>query len=234
MDAHGVAKVRGVATSAVRDAVNGLAFCDMVAAETNITLEVIDGTQEALLTLKGVCSVVDAAGDLLVFDLGGGSTEYTLARGCAPIFSRSLPLGVVRLTEGKSGLAQMEDKISRELSALRRELEGEGLLESARAATLVGTAGTPTTLAAIQVGMKEFNYRQLNNFVLTLEDVEAIYQRLAPLTPAQRLTVPGLKPGREDLVVAGLLVVLQTMRSFGFAALTVSDYGLLEGLILTV
>ncbi|UFS70042.1 exopolyphosphatase [Geomonas sp. RF6] len=234
MAAHGVKKVRGVATSAVRDAANGAAFCERVAAETGISLEVIDGTEEALLTLKGVCSVVECSGDLFVFDLGGGSTEYTLSRGGVPIFSRSLPVGVVRLTEGKEGSAQMLEKVSRELAGLRSELEREGVLEAATSATLVGTAGTPTTLAAIQIGMTDYDYRRLNNFVLGIGDVEAIYERLLPLTPQERLQVPGLEPGREDLVVAGLLVVLETMRSFGFPSLTVSDYGLLEGLILSM
>jgi len=229
---HRVTRVRAVATSAVRDAANGRHFCQQVRAETGIELEIIDGHEEAVLTLAGVESILDdREGDLVVFDVGGGSTEYTLARDAAPLFSRSLPVGVVRLTEGKSGTREMEDKIGRELSFLKGELGGEGMLQRFSAATLIGTAGTATTLAAIQMKMEDYDYRRVNNFTLGLDEVQRIFDRLEPLTPRERLEVVGLEPGREDLIIAGTLVVLQTMRIFGFERLKVSDSGLLEGLI---
>jgi len=230
---HGVTRVRAVATSAVRDAANGKEFCQRVHAETGIELAVIDGHEEAVLTLLGVSRVLtEQGGDLAVFDIGGGSTEYTLASAGKPLFSRSLPVGVVRLTEGKNRVAAMQDKIGRELELLRRQLATDGVLKRFCAATLVGTAGTATSLAAIQMQMVDYDYRKVNNFVLTRPEVQAIFDRLLPLTPAQRLGVTGLEPGREDLIIAGTLVVLETMRVFGFGALKVSDSGLLEGLIL--
>lgn len=233
MERHGAARVRAVATSAVRDAKNGAEFCRRVREETGIELEVIDGHEEAVLTLRGVASILDNKDeDLAVFDVGGGSTEYTLAAAQKPLFSRSLPIGVVRLTEGKDGVAQMEDKIRRELAKLREELAGEGLAERFGGATLVGTAGTATTLAALDLGMTDYDYRKVNNYTLPLERVEALFELLRPLTPQQRLQVPGLEPGREDLIIAGILVVMTTMRVFGFRTFKVSDSGLLEGLIL--
>jgi exopolyphosphatase/guanosine-5'-triphosphate,3'-diphosphate pyrophosphatase len=232
---HDAGPVRAVATSAVRDAVNGREFCRTVQEETGLILEVIDGGEEAALTLRGVASILDDTScDVAVFDVGGGSTEYTLAAGDRLLFSRSLPIGVVRLTEGKVGVAQMEDKIRRELTSLRGELEKEGLAERFGRATLVGTAGTATTLAAIQIGMTEYDYRKVNNHTLPLAEVERIFQLLLPLTPARRLEVPGLELGREDLIIAGTLVVLNTMKIFGFDSFKVSDAGLLEGLLLGV
>jgi len=232
---HGVARVRAVATSAVRDARNGRSFCDRVLAETGIALEVIDGTEEAVLTLRGVAAILDdKSGDLAVFDVGGGSTEYTLASAVEPLFSRSLPIGVVRLTEGKVGLAQMEDKIRRELAILQGELAGEGLGERFSKATLIGTAGTATSLAAIHLGMEDYDYRRVNNHTMPFAEVERIFELLKPLTPEERLRVQGLEPGREDLIIAGILVVHLTMRIFGFDTFKVSDSGLLEGLILGV
>jgi exopolyphosphatase / guanosine-5'-triphosphate,3'-diphosphate pyrophosphatase len=232
---HGVTRVRAVATSAVRDAMNGAEFCRCIEEQTGISLEVIDGREEALLTLKGVASILDdKSGDLAVFDVGGGSTEYTLASGEELLFSRSLPIGVVRLTEGKADVAAMQDKISRELTLFKHELEQEGMLERFSAATLVGTAGTATTLAAVDMEMEEYDYHKVNNHTLSLADVQCIYRMLAPLTPQERLQVKGLEPGREDLIIAGTLVVLVTMREFGFQSLKVSDSGLLEGLILGV
>lgn len=235
MAGHAVCRVRAVATSAVRDAKNGAEFCRRVQEETGITLEVIDGNEEAVLTLRGVASMLDNKDeDLAVFDVGGGSTEYTLAGRQQPLFSRSLPVGVVRLTEGKGSVAGMEDKIRRELEGLKRELEGEGYLERFSAATLVGTAGTATTLAAIDLGMTDYDYRRVNNHTLPFAKVEAMFERLLPMTPQERLLVQGLEPGREDLIVAGMLVVLTTMRVFGFSSFKVSDSGLLEGAILGV
>ena len=229
---HGAARVRAVATSAVRDALNGRQFCERVRSETGITLEVIDGAEEAALTLRGVASILDdKSEELAVFDVGGGSTEYTLAAELKPLFSRSLPIGVVRLTEGKAGLAKMEDKISRELAVLKRELEGAALCDRFCRATLIGTAGTATSLAAINLGMEEYDYRRVNNHTMPLSEVERIFDLLKPLTPKERLEVPGLEPGREDLIIAGILVVLVTMRIFGFKNFKVSDSGLLEGLI---
>lgn len=233
--AHGVLRLRAVATSAVRDARNGSDFVARVLAESGIALEVIDGSEEARLTLQGVASILDRKeDDLAVFDVGGGSTEYTLACALQPVFSRSLPIGVVRLTEGKAGAAEMEDKIRRELTKLSQELGAAGLAERFSKATLVGTAGTATTLAAIDLGMTDYDYRRVNNHTMPFAAVERIFHQLLPLTPQERLQVPGLEPGREDLIIAGILVVLTTMRLFGFPSLKVSDSGLLEGLILGV
>lgn len=235
MSQQGVERLRAVATSAVRDARNGGEFVQRVLAETGIALEVIDGSEEAVLTLRGVGSILDRKEcDLAVFDVGGGSTEYTLASDLEPLFSRSLPIGVVRLTEGKAGVIEMEDKIRRELTALKQALAAQGLEERFKKATLVGTAGTATTLAAIDMGMEEYDYKLVNNHTMPLAAVERIYQQLLPLTPQQRLEVKGLEPGREDLIIAGVLVVLTTMRLFGFETFKVSDSGLLEGLILGV
>ena len=229
---HEVAKVRAVATSAVRDALNGRGFAAEVTAKTGIFLEVIDGKEEAMLTLHGVLSGLDnRSGDFFVFDVGGGSTEYTLAQGEAPRFTRSLPLGVVRLTEGKANFEAMVDKITRELNKLAAEIDSAGLRESMKNATLVGTAGTATTLAAIHLKMEEYDYRKVNNYCLSLADIRDILSMLLPMSIDERLTVPGLEKGREDLIIAGILITIKTMEMFGYNYLKVCDYGLLEGLI---
>ena len=232
---HGVKSYRAVATSAVRDAVNGEQFCREVYKETGISLEVIDGNTEGLLTLRGVLAGLDEVPEhLLVFDVGGGSTEFTLARGSEPLFSMSLPLGVVRLTEGKSSIAAMEDKIDRELLTLTEELEGMGLLAKARSAVVVGTAGTATTLAAISMQMADYDYRKVNNYCLGLEGIRSIFSKLLPLTPEERLKIPGMERGREDLIIAGTLLTMKTLSCFRSSVLKVSDFGLLEGLLLSV
>lgn len=232
---HDVKNVRAVATSAVRDAVNRQEFCERIRNETGIELQVIDGEAEGLLTLRGVLAGIDSrAGDFLVFDVGGGSTEYTLANGNAVVYTESLPLGVVRLTEGKITCPAMIDKISRELNTLRKNLDNRRLLPSLAKATLVGTAGTATTLAAISLKMTHYDYRLVNNYVIGLEEIKSIYETLLPMTPEQRLAVPGMERGREDLIIAGILITVQTMETFGFTKLKISDYGLLEGILLDI
>lgn len=229
---HDVACVRAVATSAVRDAVNGQEFIETVRQQTGISLTVIDGEREGALTLAGVIAGLDSTPDnLLVFDVGGGSTEYTLAEGGVARFIRSLPLGVVRLTEGKSSTAEIQRKISKELGLLQEELLRSAVSIRPEQTLLVGTAGTATTLAAIKLRMDSYDYRKVNNSWLTLEEIRTIYGELLPLSPQERVKIPGLEKGREDLIIAGTLLTMQTMEQFGFTSMKVSDYGLLEGLI---
>ncbi|WP_407920199.1 Ppx/GppA phosphatase family protein [Geobacter pickeringii] len=229
----GVSRARAVATSAVRDAVNGPAFCADILEHTGIALEVIDGREEGLLTLRGVLSGLDRKhGDFCVFDVGGGSTEYTLADGATPLFTESLPLGVVRLTEGKPDISSMKEKIARELGGVKSRIAAEGYLDRLVGARLVGTAGTATTLAAISLKMDDYDYRRVNNYVLPIAEIRDILARLVPLSPPERLKVPGLEKGREDLIIAGTLITLATMEILGFEQMTVSDFGLLEGVLL--
>ena len=232
---HGVTNLRAVATSAVRDAVNGTEFCAEALARTGIVLEVITGEEEGFLTLRGVRAALgDPDGTLLAFDVGGGSTEFTLADGGTPRFIRSLPLGVVRLTEGKQEPVAMNDKIDRELAGLAAALDGAGVVIDPFRTLLVGTAGTATTLAAIDLGMTDYDYRRVNGHWLPRARVAAIIEQLQALTPQERLEVPGMEKGREDLIIAGGLVTLKAIDRFGFDGMKVSDFGLLEGVLLNL
>ena len=232
---HGVSRVRGVATSAVRDAPNGKSFCDEIFMNTGIQLQIIDSHEEGLLTLQGVIAGMDnSSGNLLVFDIGGGSTEYMLTLNGIPEFIDSIPLGVVRLTEGKQSIEAMKDKIVREIDALKTKLERKDLLHYVKDVTLVGTAGTATTLAAISMKMTDYDYRKVNNYVLPLAEIMDIYEALHTLRAEERLNIPGLERGREDLILAGILVTIETMTMFGFSQLKVSDFGLLEGVLLSI
>ena len=232
---HNVALVRAVATSAVRDAANREEFCDLILKESGIVLEIIDGETEGVLTLGGMLAEInDRTGNFMVFDVGGGSTEYTLARAEKVLFTESLPLGVVRLTEGKITCAAMEEKILRELLPVRGKLTDKGFLPFLEGAVLVGTAGTATTLAAISLKMTDYDYRLVNNYVIGVDEIREIFTLLLPMKPEQRLAVPGMEKGREDLIIAGILITLKTMEIFGFQRLKVSDFGLLEGVLLSI
>ncbi len=226
---HGVENIRAVATSAVREAVNGRLFLDMVKRETGINLRIIDGEEEGALTLAGVMLGLDREHEeLLLFDIGGGSTEFIFARDGKRVFSKSLPLGVVRLVESGDDEDAIRERIRRQLEAVVSEMSINGAGISGRTA-LVGSAGTATTLAAIKLGLREYDYRLVNNSLLTRGDIQEIYDRLAPLSLEERLAIPGLEKGREDLIIAGIMITAMTMDIFNITEMKVSDYGILEG-----
>jgi exopolyphosphatase/guanosine-5'-triphosphate,3'-diphosphate pyrophosphatase len=226
--------IRAVATSAVREARNGSSFCEDVLRSTGIKLEIINGHEEAMLTLSGVSAgLSDPPKNLLVFDIGGGSTEYTLSSKGSLLYSKSLPLGVVRITEGSSG-KNIKEIIDNELNTLLTDINTAGLLPKVADSMLVGTAGTATTLAAINLNMADYDYRLVNNHILNIDEIISIYNKLLPMSSAERLQVTGLEKGREDLIISGIILTLSTMKLFNFKKLTVSDFGLLEGVFLSL
>ena len=230
---YGVNQVRASATSAVRDAINGSIFVEKVFQDTGIQLAVIDGEEEARLTLAGVLSALDSEPEtLVVLDVGGGSTEFTVSSGGKSTFIKSMPIGVVRLTEGFRTNAEMNERVQMVINQLENDLSAAGIVFS-EAVEFVGTAGTATTVAAIKLEMVEYDYRAVNNYTISRDDIGAIFQRLSLLSPAERLSVKGVEKGREDLIIAGLLIITAVMDKFGFTRLKVSDFGLLEGLALS-
>jgi exopolyphosphatase/guanosine-5'-triphosphate,3'-diphosphate pyrophosphatase len=230
---YGVGHVQASATSAVRDAVNGASFVADVFRETGIRLVVIDGDMEARMTLNGVLSGLDSGcATLVVLDVGGGSTEFTVASQGSPVFIKSMPIGVVRLTEGFRTTFEMMGRVRTVVDQLEQDLSAAGIV-LADDSELIGTAGTATTIAAIKLEMVDYDYRKVNNFTVSREDVATIFERLSHLTPQERLEIKGLEKGREDLIVAGLIIITAIMDRFGFFRLKVSDFGLLEGLALS-
>lgn len=230
---YGVGQVRASATSAVRDAVNGKAFVDKVLQETGIKLAVIDGDLEARLTLRGVISGLDSVSDaFVVLDVGGGSTEFTVSCHGTPVFIKSMPIGVVRLTEGFCSDIEMVERVRSVIDQLEKNLSSAGIVLPGNS-ELIGTAGTATTIAAIKLEMVDYDYRKVNNFIVSSGDVSEILQRLSRLTPQERLSVKGVEKGREDLIIAGMVIITSIMERFGFNRLKVSDFGLLEGLALS-
>jgi exopolyphosphatase/guanosine-5'-triphosphate,3'-diphosphate pyrophosphatase len=129
----------------------------------------------------------------------------------------------------------MEEKVDRELGGLLEEMGRAGVLQLTKGAVLVGTAGTATTLAAVSQRLVDYDYRKINNHLLPLEEIEAIFKRLLPLSPTERLArIVGLEKGREDLIVAGTILTMRTMILFGIDTLKVCDFSLLEGVLLAL
>lgn len=230
---YGVSRVMASATSAVRDAVNGAEFVDRVCIETGINLVVIDGNTEACLTLKGVLFGLESETEhVILLDVGGGSTEFTVSSQGIPVFVKSMPIGVVRLTEGFKTSDNMIGRVQAVIDELEKDLISSGITIT-EMHELVGTAGSATTIAAIKLEMSEYDYRKVNNFSVSSEDINSIYDRLSKLSPQERLSIKGLEKGREDLIIGGLIIIIAVMDRFGFSKMKVSDFGLLEGLALS-
>ncbi|MEW6143826.1 MAG: Ppx/GppA phosphatase family protein [Thermodesulfobacteriota bacterium] len=231
---YGVGKLRAVATSAVRESLNGQDFIRKVESETGISVDVISGDEEARLTVRGVLNSVSfGTPDCLIFDIGGGSTEYIYIEGGEIREIASTGLGVVRLTEKYLG---GETDTDSDIASLNRDVRGtiaDGLSCFPAAGgdrlTLIGTAGTPTTLAAIELGLEKYDPALVNNFVLTRGMIERTLEILLGLPKTGRTKVPGLEKGREDLIISGISIVLNTMDRFSATSMVVSDAGLLEG-----
>lgn len=226
-------QVRAVATEAVRRAVNRNDFVEAVLRRTGISVEIISGAEEAALSCVGVLSALEARPlSALIFDIGGGSTEFVVLQGEETLWQKSYPLGVVSLAEA----AQPAQAITQCLAELAADLRAVGLLDAVRsvACVPVGTAGTVTTLAAIALGMVTYDWRRVNNFELTITALQQMQQRFLPMTPSEREAVPGMEPGRGDLIVHGMEIVLGLLELCGKKRLRVSDFGLLEGVLLSM
>ncbi len=240
-----VDEVRAVATSVVREARNGREFVRRVKEITGLDVEVIDGDEEALLALKGVLSCITVnTSDALVFDIGGGSTEYILSSLGNPVYSESLKLGVVHAAERflhsdptkEEEIEKVSNHVVEILKPFLDNLVQNGLKKRLppenKDVTLIGTAGTITTLAAMDQGLESYDPSRINNYLLTHDRVKRLLNDIYPLALSERSQVCSLERGREDLIVAGTVIVLKTMEVFGFRELMVSDGGLLEGVLI--
>jgi exopolyphosphatase/guanosine-5'-triphosphate,3'-diphosphate pyrophosphatase len=197
---------------------------------------VITGDEEARLTLLGVRSALGtiSAGTCMVLDVGGGSTEVVLALSAGERKERSFPLGAVYLTERfllhdpphQEEITRLRMSVR---EALRSFVEAEGTV---RPDALIGTAGTITTLAAMQLGMGEYDPVRINGSRLTRQDLDRLVAVLAGKSIVERRALQGLEPGREDIILAGAIVVQEIMELTGAADMLVSDWGLREGIVL--
>jgi exopolyphosphatase/guanosine-5'-triphosphate,3'-diphosphate pyrophosphatase len=231
----GAGNIRIVATSAVREAANGLEFAAAVERATGRRVDVVSGEVEARLTLLGVRHGLGRlAGPVLTFDIGGGSTEYVLSEGDVVRSAISLRLGVVPLAERFPFPGVVPRAQYRELhDEVRRRLEHElpEAIRTAEVAHLVGTAGTVTALAALDLGLVRYDPDRVQGYVLRRATIERLLDRLCALTVAERAALPCLEPGRADLIIPGTAIVMATLDQVGVGELRVSDYGLREGVL---
>ena len=243
MDRHRVVRARCVATEACRRARNGAAFIQRVWRMTGINLEVLDQQEEARLAMLGCLPLVDPEADqLLMLDIGGGSTElmwldrHEWLEGREPGHALSMPLGVVTLSESFGGAsdaeayARMVETAFERLSRAGRMPERSRGLDGRRL-QMLGTSGTVTTLAAVHLGLRRYDRRKVDGISLPFAAIQAVSSQLRALDDRSRAAHPCIGAGRADLVVAGCAILDAVHRLWPVERLQVADRGLREGIL---
>jgi exopolyphosphatase/guanosine-5'-triphosphate,3'-diphosphate pyrophosphatase len=234
---HGVGpdRIRMVATSASRDAENAEEFTKGVREILGVEPRVVSGEEEAHLSFIGATKELTGGAfepPYLVFDLGGGSTEFVLGHEDVEA-ARSVDIGCVRITERHFAGSELPtlNQISAAQADIRAALDRAAeVVPLDRAATLVGLAGTVTTVAGIALGLPEYDSAAIHHSQLSVEAVREVTGRLLSSTHEQRAAIPVMHPGRVDVIAAGSLVLLEIMERTGAAEVVVSEHDILDGI----
>lgn len=237
IDAHGVEAVRMTATSAARDADNSAVLFDAAEAAVGVRPELISGEEEGRLSFAGATADLDPAdGPFLVVDIGGGSTELMIGTDHVEEV-RSLELGCVRLTEKHlTSDPPAPEELSNAIGEVTDELDRvlHAVPSMRRARTVVGLAGTVTTVAAVEIGLAEWDRDVIHHFRLTRAAAEDVFRTLATEALADRVYNPGLEAARADVIVGGCCVLVGLFRTLGIDELLVSEADILDGLVFSV
>ena len=237
IDRHGVERCRMTATSAARDANNRDEFFDAAEAVIGVRPELLSGDEEGRLAFRGATSELPAGdGPFLVVDIGGGSTEFVIGSK-EPAGVASIDVGCVRTTEqflrrDPPSAGELADA----LSVVRSHLEDvvrevPAVLDAAR---MVGLAGSVTTVAAVELGLAQYDRDRIHHFVLTKAAAEDVFRTLATEPREARRHNPGLEEARVDVIVGGALILVAVMRYFGFEQCLVSEADILDGLVMSL
>ncbi len=235
IDDNNVDATTGVLTSAVRDARNGAAFTATVNERYAINARTITGDEEARLTYLGATSdrtaTATANKPRVVIDIGGGSTEFVIGHGATVDFHVSTQAGVVRQTER---FLRSDPPRSAELQLLQDEAaeiftSAVPTTERERTRSGIAVAGTATSCAAILQELDPYDPARVHGFRLLRAQAEMLLSRLAAMTLAQRRHVTGLHPDRAPAIVAGVILLIEAMRTFDLTEVEVSEHDILRG-----
>mgnify|MGYP001057503903 CR=1 FL=1 len=231
INSYDVTEIVAVGTAALRKASDGDQFVSEISERYNIAFEIISGRDEARLTFKSTqIEFSEAENELLMFDIGGGSTEIVTGDLSVISSMTSLPIGTVDLTEQfvshdpmiVSELTTIQDRIAdalNEISLHERAFEG------------VGVAGTITTLKAISLRMSDYNHALIHKSVLMRDEIDKLAHRLTSMTLKERLRMKGLPERRADIIHVGAVITQAIVQRFGLSEIHVSDRGLRWGVL---
>ncbi|HEU0245921.1 MAG TPA: hypothetical protein VFR38_02445 [Gaiellaceae bacterium] len=224
IESHGIDRTLAIATSAVRDAENGEAFLGEIERSYGFTTQLLDGAAEAVMMARGVATGRPALEDTLLVDIGGGSTELVECARGEIVGSTSMDVGCVRITER----FLVSDPPTRE-ELLAAAAGVRMLLPGSNATSAVGVAGTITTLAALDLGLDEYDPERTHGHRIAQAAVAEQLARLAGMTLAERLEVPGIEPGRAPVIVAGLVILREILGAYRLDEIEASERDILHG-----
>jgi len=224
--------IRMVATSATRDAENSREFTDRVVDVLGVAPEVISGDEEARLSFSGATRELGAGSPYLVTDIGGGSTEFILGGPDGVDNERSVNIGCVRLTERH---LHSDPPLDREVADTIADIDAALELAAAsvpvdKASTLVGLAGSVTTVAGIALGLDHYDSARIHHSRVPAARVHEIATELLAMTRSERAAIPVMHPGRVDVIGAGALILDRIMTRLEFAEVLVSEHDILDGI----
>jgi exopolyphosphatase/guanosine-5'-triphosphate,3'-diphosphate pyrophosphatase len=237
----GAQAVRMVATSATRDADNAAEFVRLVKEVLGVAPEVLTGAEEALLSFTGATTELAAGpdrGPILVTDIGGGSTEFVLGSARPPgpstsaVHAISVNVGCVRMTERHlHGDPPTGQEVAAAISDIDAALDTVAATVPVRQArTLIGLAGSVTTVAAIAMGLPAYDAARIHHARVSAADVHAVTRGLLAQTRTARAAIGVMHPGRVDVIGGGALVLDRLMERFGFGEVLVSEHDILDGM----
>jgi exopolyphosphatase/guanosine-5'-triphosphate,3'-diphosphate pyrophosphatase len=234
----GAERTRMCATSATRDAVNRDSFVRGVVDIIGMEPDVISGAEEAATSFRGATATLshDAfPAPYLVVDIGGGSTEFVLGE-TAVIESVSVDMGCVRLTERcLPSRPPTDGEVAAATSVIDERIdEALASVDAARAHTLVGLAGSVTTVAALALGLTAYDPLRIHHHRMPYADVDRVTRDLLARTPARRLEYPVMHPGRADVIGAGALILRRIMERTGSPDVVASESDILDGIALSL
>ncbi|MDP8217934.1 MAG: hypothetical protein P9M03_04340 [Candidatus Theseobacter exili] len=218
------------ATEAVRIAKNASPFLDETGKILETTPKILSAAEEAYLSFLGASDCMEKSDKTLFFDLGGGSTELIGVSAGTVKWNKSLKIGSVTAFED---FLKSDPPSPNEMNALKKhsiKVFKSSLLKSWQPDSVIGIAGTVTTLAAISLGLKQYNSDKVHKHVITITELKSIFERLSGITANERRNIPGVPPGREDIIVTGCLITLELLKLSNAKKFIVSDRGLLYGL----
>jgi exopolyphosphatase/guanosine-5'-triphosphate,3'-diphosphate pyrophosphatase len=227
----GAERVLAIATSAVRDALNGDAFIAELRERFDLDAALLTGEEEARLTYLGATAQRPGDEITLVCDIGGGSTELIVGSGAEVDFHTSLQAGTIRHSErhltsdppDPHELEDLADDVRHLIEDAISSRQGTGGVHA------IAVAGTPTSMAAIDQELDPYDAERVHGYRLKMRPAQRMLSRLASLPLAERLRVPGLHPGRAPTIVAGAVILVQVMRAFSLDEIEVSERDILHG-----
>ncbi len=240
IETHGAERVRMVATSATRDASNRDDFLTGVRERLGVDPEVVSGDEEAALSFAGATTELRGTGRFpspyAVCDIGGGSTEFVVGDDSGAKAARSVDIGCVRMTERH---LRDDPPTAAQIAAATEDIDAAIALAATTvplgdARTLVGLAGSVTTVAALVLGLPAYDAERIHHSRLSAGQVGETAASLLAMTRAQRAALGPMHPGRVDVIGAGALVLDRVMRAGGFAEVVVSEHDILDGIALSL